>query len=57
MRALYFFTIFLVAISLIVLCTGMVTGNPLMTLLSAFAVILFMWIGFMLKAAEQRNRL
>ncbi|WP_037581173.1 hypothetical protein [Sporolactobacillus terrae] len=49
----------------IILCTtaslggivaGMILGQPMLTLLSAFAVILFMWVGFMLKAIQQRSR-
>ncbi|MCO7126267.1 hypothetical protein NIE88_10820 [Sporolactobacillus shoreicorticis] len=47
--------IFLVAMSLVGIVTGMVFARPLFTLLCAFAVILFMWLGFLLKAVQQKS--
>ncbi|GAY76422.1 hypothetical protein [Sporolactobacillus inulinus] len=51
-----FLVIICTAASLAGIVAGMVLGQPILTLLSAFAVILFMWVGFMLKAIQQRNQ-
>ncbi|MCQ2008837.1 MAG: hypothetical protein ABF629_10225 [Sporolactobacillus sp.] len=54
-RISIYLLIFLVAMSLVGIVAGMIFTRPLFTLLCAFAVILFMWLGFLLKAVQQKN--
>jgi uncharacterized membrane protein YcaP (DUF421 family) len=54
-RVFLYLLMFIVAVCLSGIAAGMIFSRPLLTLLSAFAVILFMWLGFMLKAMEQKR--
>jgi hypothetical protein len=54
-RVFFYLLMFIVAVCLAGIATGMIFSRPLLTLLSAFAVILFMWLGFMIKAMEQKG--
>ncbi|MCO7174586.1 hypothetical protein ACFP7A_03225 [Sporolactobacillus kofuensis] len=54
-RSLYILFLILTAAGLIGVAAGMVYGQPLFMLLCAFAVILFMWLSFMIKAMQQKK--
>lgn len=56
MRSLFFFLALLVVVSLIGVGGGIAYGNPLVTLSSVFAVILFMWLGFFVKSRLQKSQ-
>ncbi|SFG38574.1 hypothetical protein [Sporolactobacillus nakayamae] len=56
-RRFLYLIIFIVAVCLAGIAAGMIFSRPLLTLLSAFAVIIFMWLGFMVKAMEQKRKL
>ncbi|TGB00175.1 hypothetical protein E4665_00410 [Sporolactobacillus shoreae] len=57
MRLLLLFLALLVIASLIGIGGGIAYGNPVITLTSVFAVILFMWLGFFVKSRQQKARL
>lgn len=52
-KALLLLLAFLVIAALIGVAGGIAYGNPFVALLCAFAVIIFMWIGFFVKGRQQ----
>ncbi|RYL92843.1 DUF5325 family protein [Sporolactobacillus sp. Y61] len=53
MQFLFILLACLVVASLIGIGGGLAYGNPVVTMLSVFAVILFMWLGFFVKSRQQ----
>lgn len=56
MRVLFLLLAFLVVVALIGVGGGLAYGQPLISLISVFAVILFMWLGFYIKSRQQKAR-
>ncbi|RYM07293.1 hypothetical protein EWH99_01085 [Sporolactobacillus sp. THM7-7] len=55
-RALLLLLSVLVIAALIGIGGGIAYNNPFITLMSVFAVILFMWLGFFVKSRQQASR-
>lgn len=56
MRFLFLLLAFLVIVALIGVGGGIAYGSSLIALISVFAVIIFMWLGFFIKSKQQKTR-